>query len=107
MKIPETIRVGGVDYTVICTPGLNNGTEVCYGHIDYEKALIEFNESINTNEQFKGQVLWHEILHGIANHANHANLEFKDDEEQIIDTLAKGIYQVLQDNGGKLFDLKV
>jgi hypothetical protein len=103
MKIPEYIRIGGVDYAVIETPGLNNGTQVCYGHIDFEKSLIEFNPERGTSHQFKGQILWHEILHGIA---HHANLEFKDDEEQIIDTLAKGIYQVLQDNGKRLFDIR-
>lgn len=104
MKIPEAVRIGGVDYTVTETPRLNNGTQVCYGHIDYEKALIELNPDNCHNPQFSGQVLWHEILHGIA---NHANLEICEDlEENIIDTLAKGIYQVLQDNGRELFDLK-
>jgi hypothetical protein len=100
LKIPEHIRIGGVEYIVVETKGLNNGTQVCYGHIDYEKSIIEFNPERGTGHQFKCQTLWHEILHGIA---EHANLEIKEDEEHIIDTLAKGIYQVLQDNGKKFF----
>ena len=46
--------------------------------------------------------LLHEILHGIR---NHAGLEIED-EEAIVDMFARGIYQVLQDNGERLFDLK-
>jgi len=102
MKIPSIVRIGGIDYEVNEVPKLNNGTQVCYGHIDYEKSAIEINPNNCKNPQFTGQVLWHEILHGIC---NHANLEIQD-EEHIIDTLAKGIYQVLQDNGRKLFDIK-
>lgn len=46
----------------------------------------------------------HEILHGIQ---NHSGIELpKDKEEQIIDMFARGIYQVLQDNGNRLFDIK-
>lgn len=102
MKIPSVIRIGGVDYAVVQTPRLNNGEKMAYGHIDYEKAVIEYNPDNCKDSQFIGRILWHEILHGIA---EHANLEIGSDEESVIDTLAKGIYQVLQDNGRKLFDI--
>jgi hypothetical protein len=29
-----------------------------------------------------------------------------DNEEEIVDAFARGFYMVLQDNGGRLFDLK-
>ena len=104
MKIPESVRIGGIDYQVCQTSRLNNGKQICYGHIDYEKAQIELNPDVCNSPQFQGQVLWHEVLHGIA---NHANLSIDSGiEENIIDTFAKGIYQVLQDNGKRLFDLK-
>jgi len=45
--------------------------------------------------------LWHEILHGIR---EHAGLEIEN-EEEIVEMFSKGIYQVLQDNGNLLFDL--
>lgn len=104
MKIPEIIRIGGVDYTVLDKIGLNDGAgKVCYGQIDYTEAEIRLNPDECRNAQFQGQVLLHEILHGIA---YHANLELGDNEENIVDIFAKGMYQVLQDKGQKLFDIK-
>jgi len=103
MKLPESIRIGGVDYTIIEKSGLNNGTDVCYGYIDFQKSIIELN-SDNQDHQKKCLTLWHEIVHGIAEHSN-VNIA-KSDEETIVDTIAKGIYQVLQDNGNALFDIQ-
>jgi len=102
MKIPESIRIGGVDYAVVEKSGLNNGTDVCYGHIDYQKSIIELNTDIQGHQK-KCLTLWHEIVHGIAEHSN-IDLA-KSDEEAIVDTIAKGVYQVLQDNGKALFDI--
>ena len=45
--------------------------------------------------------LWHEILHILI---NNAQIEVPD-EEQLGRALAGGIYQVLQDNGRRLFDI--
>lgn len=101
MKIPEIIRIGGVDYSVRNDEHLNDGENVCYGHIDFEKSAIRLHSG-NQCHQHKCQTLLHELLHGIA---HHANLEIED-EEKVIDTLSKGLYQVLQDNAAKLFDLK-
>lgn len=36
MKIPESVRIGGVDYAVVEKSNLNDGTNMCYGHIDYQ-----------------------------------------------------------------------
>lgn len=102
MKIPELIRIGGVDYSIVDTVGLNDGTTVAYGHIDYQKSVIELNPDIQDHQK-KCLTLWHEIVHGIAEHANIDLVE--SDEEAIVDTIAKGVYQVLQDNGGALFDM--
>lgn len=102
MKIPESVRIGGVEYPVVYVDYLNNGTNLAYGHIDYDNCKIELSDTSGTGHERRCQVLWHEILHGIR---NHAGLEIEN-EEEIVDMFAKGIYQVLQDNGGRLFDLK-
>lgn len=102
MKIPESIRIGGVEYPVCGEVNLNDGLNMCYGHIDYERSLIRILDSPSMGHEKKCITLWHEILHGIR---QHAGLEIED-EEAVVDMFAKGIYQVLQDNGARLFDIK-
>lgn len=102
MKIPESIRIAGVEYEVVLVPNLMNGSTAAYGHIDYDNSKIELSDTFGTEHQKRCQILWHEILHGIQE-AN--GLEIKN-EEAVIDMFAKGIYQVLQDNGARFFDLK-
>jgi hypothetical protein len=102
MKIPNKIRIGGVDYAVENEKDLNDGSRMLSGQIVYQEGKILLNSDIKS-EQYKGITLWHEILHGIT---ENACLEIEDaDEETIIDVFAKGIYQVLQDNGRALFDI--
>ena len=100
MKIPKIIRIGGVDYEIRDVDNLNDGVSVCYGQISFEDSVIELHAK-NQNHQKRCVTLWHEILHGVA---EHASLEIEN-EERVIDVLAKGIYQVSQDNGRALFDI--
>ena len=102
MKIPDSIRIGGTEYPISYVDNLRNGNELAYGHIDYENCKIELSGTDGTAHEKRCMTLWHEILHGVS---EHAGLEIEN-EEVVVDTLAKGIYQVLQDNGGRLFDLK-
>lgn len=102
MKIPDRIRIAGVEYKVMLEPCLNNGVNLAYGHIDFENSIISLSDTIGTAHQKRCQILWHEILHGIREN-NGMEIE---NEEAIVDMFAKGIYQVLQDNGARLFDLK-
>lgn len=101
MKIPESIRIAGVEYKVELVPLLNNGTNLAYGHIDFETSVIELSDTVGTEHQRRCQILWHEILHGIREN-NGMEIE---NEEEIVDMFAKGIYQVLQDNGARFFDI--
>lgn len=102
MKIPNSIRIGGVEYEVKDNiPSLNDGQCLLYGQIDYHDNTIKLSD-IAQGHQMKCITLWHEILHGIRNHAGIS----VENEETVVDMFARGIYQVLQDNGGRLFDLK-
>lgn len=103
MKIPESIRIGGVEYTVQFVPDLVIGTELCYGYICFDDSSIQILENRDMGHQRQSVTLWHEILHGIREHSG-MHIE---DEEAIVEMFSKGIYQVLQDNGGRLFDLAV
>jgi hypothetical protein len=101
MKIPNSVRIAGVEYAVRYVAELNNGVNLAYGHIDYENSVIRLSSTIGTEHQKRCQTLLHEILHGIREN-NGMEIE---NEEAIVDMFAKGIYQVLQDNGARFFDL--
>ena len=102
MKIPKSIRIAGVEYEVVIVPVLMNDNVAAYGHIDYEESRIELSGSFGTEHQKRCRILWHEILHGIR---EASGLEIEN-EERVVEMFARGIYQVLQDNGARLFDMK-
>lgn len=102
MKIPESVRIAGVEYTVREQAHLNDGANLAYGFINFETSEILLTSTIAISHQRKCITLLHEILHGIRE-ANGMEIA---EEEEIVDMFAKGLYQVLQDNGGRLFDLK-
>ena len=101
MKIPEKVRIGGVEYKVEFSEIVRIGAELCYGSISYPDTTILISEADGGEHQHQCITLWHEILHGIFNHA----CMKPENEEEIVEVLSKGIYQVLQDNGRRLFDL--
>lgn len=101
MKIPKSVRIGGVEYPIVYIENLNNGVQMAYGHIDYDNCLIELSDTHGTAHEKRCMTLWHEILHGIR---EHAGLEIEN-EEEVVDMFSKGIYQVLQDNGKRFFDI--
>lgn len=102
MKIPESVRIAGVEYEIKEVPGLNDGVTLAYGNINWDQCVIKLSSDAGMSHQRKCVVLWHEILHGLL---HRVGLE-PEDEEKLVELLAKGIYQVLQDNGGRLFDLQ-
>lgn len=99
MNIPDKVRIAGTDYAVKYEERLNNGVNLAYGHIDYDKAIIRIDENLR-EQQGKCQTLLHEILHGIA---KHFDLDVEKDEDTI-DKLAKGLYMVIADNEGMFKD---
>ena len=101
MKIPNSIRIGGTEYPIKYVDNLNNGTNLAYGHIDYENCRIELSATAGTAHEKQCKTMWHEILHGIWEHMGFAI----ENEEEIVTVFAKGIYQVLQDNERRFFDI--
>lgn len=109
MKIPQKVRLNGVDYTVQFIHDLNNGGQVLDGEIKYNHQLININTS---TQGYQGQCLTflHEICHSILDNYDCARLgetkRIPKDEETLVEMFARGFYQFLQDNGANLFDLK-
>lgn len=102
MKIPESVRIGGVEFAVVKEHRMNDGKHLLAGQyrpMDCQIAIAE-----ESSYQYQCLSLWHEIMHGLE---DQAQLELGEQRERIIEAFARGFYQVLQDNGGRLFDLQV
>lgn len=100
MKIPESIRVGGLEFRVVKEYRLNDGLKMLAGQIRHMDCVIAIAEE--SSHEYACLSLWHEIIHAIE---EQAQLELGEDRERIIEAFARGVYQVLQDNGERLFDL--
>lgn len=102
MKIPESVRIAGVEYPVEYVDNLRLGDDLCFGMIDYRECKIQLSGTDGLDHQHRCITLIHEILHGIRNN-NGMEIE---NEEKVVDMFARGIYQVFQDNGKRFFDIK-
>ena len=103
MKIPDNIRVNGVDYTVKEVPiaEIISDDRLCLGMVDHDQCVVRVT---NDRECYQKRciTLWHELMHIVF---EQAQLELGADEEKIVECAARGVYQILQDNGAVLFDL--
>lgn len=83
MKMPKVLKIGGHYVAVRLVEKTANGN--C-GEWDPMKNLIEINKTMPTSQQ--EETLIHEFLHAL-------NVSM---EEEKIEFLAQGIYQILLDN---------
>lgn len=102
MKIPNEIRINGVEFSVGYAPNLRMNDKLCFGYIDFNNSKIMLSETDGTEHQQRCITFLHEVIHGII---KNSTVEVFD-EEPVVEMLSRGIYQVLQDNGERLFDLK-
>jgi Zn-dependent peptidase ImmA (M78 family) len=101
--LPKEVVIDGFTYLVKVTkeqPIL--GDKVCYGYIDYDFNEIKIVGNKYLSKECQQQVFWHELLHGITHHRK-INLP-KEDEEDIIDSLARGLHELFVGNDWKEFE---
>lgn len=92
MKIPNTVRIAGVDYTVEFHERMigNDGNRII-GKINYTQATVKIDK-FGQDYQNQCKTFFHEVMHGVAEH-------FKLDlDEDVIDSIANGFYMVIMDN---------
>ena len=99
MKIPNSIRIGGVEYTVKREMNLNDGINMLYGRIEWEPSEIKLK--FGMGEQHACITLWHEIIHALLYHSS-VKLD-EETEERIAEALGFGVYQVLEDNHDRIY----
>lgn len=90
MKLPPSIKIGGINYTVEEKETPDNNPQ-CYGVCVYHDTHIEVKS--NLSDERKGQTLIHEILHGVFFEAG-----FEDHDEEIINRVSTVLYQVIKEN---------
>lgn len=90
---PTTVKIGPHVYTVVDVERLQaaGNHQSLYGQINYPQQTIEVEK--NLIGTYKRMVIWHEIIHGILETAG-----IHEHDEQLLDAVASGIVQVLQDN---------
>jgi len=93
MKIPNKVKINGIDYEVKrvkideVPPLMKNHAD---GQTSYDKCIIYLDIALNKQRMF--QVFLHEIIHAI---------EWANDlgsSESYIQSMSSGLYQVLKDN---------
>ncbi len=86
----EKIKIGAFVFSVTRFNNFWRGDKKLDGHISHHQTSIEIEGEMN--HQATTQVLLHEVVHGILQQAN------RDVDEETIDVLSFGIYQVMRDN---------
>lgn len=100
MKIPESVRINGIEYPVKFVSALNDGERICHGRIFFNTCKIHINAETQGHEKMCVTLL-HEILHALL---FNGRIELNN-EEDVVEVLSNGLYQVLQDNGRRFFDI--
>jgi hypothetical protein len=93
-KPQQTVKIGPHTYRVVEIERLQdrgNYRSLC-GQIDFRNLTIEIEKGLVGT--YKRQTLFHEIIHGVLENAGIRG----DHDEQVVDAIATGIVQVLQDN---------
>lgn len=88
--IPQTIRVGSIDYSVELTSGLSVSDDLL-GAIHYGVSKIRLEESLPPTKLVDTFV--HELAHALFYEAG-----FEDHEEDTVNRIAKVLTMVLRDN---------
>lgn len=88
----DSVKIGPIRYELEFVERLLSETDnKLQGHIQYQPCTLSVEQ--NSNAQIQAVTILHEILHGLLN-----NVGFYEQDEKLIDTLAHGLLDVIQDN---------
>lgn len=95
MKIPKTIKIGWRTYTIQFTEERRNEKgDLLDGQIDFTNHVIYIYKNLPFEDE-KIVAFLHEIIHGIFFSQGHS--EWGDNEE-LVEAVSEGIFQVMSDN---------
>lgn len=97
MKIPKTLKIGGFMWKIHQNQHVSNeGNSFGSTHTRHQNIFIEPSET----QQKKEHTLLHEVMHALWWQTGLSS-RYKEDkkiEEEVIDAISSGLYQVLKDN---------
>lgn len=94
MQLPNTLKVGSLNYKIEEVSNLKHGDKDMYGLHKESELLIEINKDIPLD--LKKVCLVHEVLHALLGYVAVSVTE--EQEEQLAETLSKLLTEVLQEN---------
>ena len=94
MQIPDTIRIGSIEYEVEDKEMLVLGGQQCYGMIDFEQSKIFLDTTLTSRQRIETTLL-HEIVHGLL---YHRSLKEESQNEVLVDEIAVALHQLIKDN---------
>lgn len=83
-----------MDYQILASPQGLLVEEFVFGLVEFEKARIRITTE-GVDEQIQKITLLHEVFHIIL---DNFGIDTGESEEFVVDSLARGMYQILQDN---------
>lgn len=95
MKIPESVKIGGLTYKIVHTDRPNKGDIEVEGEIYYDAGEIDIRINGQASNDFKEYVFLHEIVHGIF-----YSMGLDQSDEDKVDRFAKGLHAFIKDNPG-------
>lgn len=104
---PTHVNILGITYQIFYfikpSDVDNRGHESLFGQIDFWNRAIRIYDSGDRQDEDVWQVIWHEIIHGIAEMLHLESLQGEDNHEDL-DLLALALTDVLFRNGFIHFD---
>jgi hypothetical protein len=89
---PMKVTIGPITFDVKIIPGLTNSDgEKLNANIDYQAAKINIEQGLDP--QVQALALMHEAAHAILNRAG-----YDEHDEKLVELLAYGITELIQDN---------
>lgn len=83
-----------MDYQILASPQGLAAEEFVFGLVEFEKARIRITTE-GVDEQIQKITLLHEVFHIIL---DNFGIDTGESEEFVVDSLARGMYQILEDN---------